>query len=668
MSTPEAYNELLNQNKELFKNAASSFGDYEHIFIKLIDSLEDAFWFSVGNKVVYINPVFEKIWGISCEDIYLNPNILTDLIHIDDKQRVMNILSKEQLGDESLLNYDYRILRLDKTIRWVRAKSVSVFNENNRIINIGVTRDITQEKETALRLLQSENTFRMLFENMPTGVAIYKCLDNGEHFVIVNFNKAAEEITLTKRENVINKHLLEVFPNMGNSPLFKALQEVERTGEELHLKPFYYKDDKREGWRENHLYKLSTGEIVAIFDDVTDRENANILLKKQNLELLEAKRRAEESNSLKTEFLNNMSHEIRTPMNGIIGFSELLNNPDITDQERSLFSKTVQNSSYQLLRIIDDILEISTLETKQKQIVETEFDLNELLEELLAIFNLKRTIGDVSLNFKKSLPNSQSRIILDKTKLNKILSNIIENALRYTEKGFVEIGYYLEANNIVLYVKDSGIGISPENHSMVFERFSQEDKDLSRKYGGLGLGLAISKESARLMGGDITLESVKGKGSTFFIILPYKPAAIKKVLDNDPIRIEPASKSKLYTILIAEDEEVNFLYIEQVLKLESTFNYTLIHAKNGKEALEFCLHNNEIDLVLMDIKMSLMNGHEATKEIKLIYPNLPIIAQTAYSTGYDKQLALQSGCDNFISKPINKERLFELLYDYLKIE
>lgn len=530
MSTPEAYNELLNQNKELFKNAASSFGDYEHIFIKLIDSLEDAFWFSVGNKVVYINPVFEKIWGISCEDIYLNPNILTDLIHIDDKQRVMNILSKEQLGDESLLNYDYRILRLDKTIRWVRAKSVSVFNENNRIINIGVTRDITQEKETALRLLQSENTFRMLFENMPTGVAIYKCLDNGEHFVIVNFNKAAEEITLTKRENVINKHLLEVFPNMGNSPLFKALQEVERTGEELHLKPFYYKDDKREGWRENHLYKLSTGEIVAIFDDVTDRENANILLKKQNLELLEAKRRAEESNSLKTEFLNNMSHEIRTPMNGIIGFSELLNNPDITDQERSLFSKTVQNSSYQLLRIIDDILEISTLETKQKQIVETEFDLNELLEELLAIFNLKRTIGDVSLNFKKSLPNSQSRIILDKTKLNKILSNIIENALRYTEKGFVEIGYYLEANNIVLYVKDSGIGISPENHSMVFERFSQEDKDLSRKYGGLGLGLAISKESARLMGGDITLESVKGKGSTFFIILPYKPAAIKKVL------------------------------------------------------------------------------------------------------------------------------------------
>lgn len=668
MSTPEAYNELLNQNKELFKNAASSFGDYEHIFIKLIDSLEDAFWFSVGNKVVYINPVFEKIWGISCEDIYLNPNILTDLIHIDDKQRVMNILSKEQLGDESLLNYDYRILRLDKTIRWVRAKSVSVFNENNRIINIGVTRDITQEKETALRLLQSENTFRMLFENMPTGVAIYKCLDNGEHFVIVNFNKAAEEITLTKRENVINKHLLEVFPNMGNSPLFKALQEVERTGEELHLKPFYYKDDKREGWRENHLYKLSTGEIIAIFDDVTDRENANILLKKQNLELLEAKRRAEESNSLKTEFLNNMSHEIRTPMNGIIGFSELLNNPDITDQERSLFSKTVQNSSYQLLRIIDDILEISTLETKQKQIVETEFDLNELLEELLAIFNLKRTIGDVSLNFKKSLPNSQSRIILDKTKLNKILSNIIENALRYTEKGFVEIGYYLEANNIVLYVKDSGIGISPENHSMVFERFSQEDKDLSRKYGGLGLGLAISKESARLMGGDITLESVKGKGSTFFIILPYKPAAIKKVLDNDPIRIEPASKSKLYTILIAEDEEVNFLYIEQVLKLESTFNYTLIHAKNGKEALEFCLHNNEIDLVLMDIKMSLMNGHEATKEIKLIYPNLPIIAQTAYSTGYDRQLALQSGCDNFISKPINKERLFELLYDYLKIE
>ena len=662
------YEELLSQNKELKKMAAFINSNYENIFREFFENIDDVFWISSPNEVVYINPAFEKIWGVPCEDIYANPKILIEAIHPDDKQAVLNILNKEIFKEKRLLYYDYRIIRPDKQIRWIRTKSLSFSDKNGNITkSIGTARDITEEKNIEKKLLQSGNRLRKLFENMPTGVAIYKSLDNGRDFQFVGFNKAAENITLANKDEIINTTLLEAFPNMDNNILFKALKEVEKTSRDLYVEPFFYKDNQREGWRENYLYKLSTGEIVAIFDDVTERKNAEILLKKQNHELQEAKMRAEESSRLKTKFLNNMSHEIRTPMNGIIGFSEMLNIPNISEEERINFSKIVQSSSYQLLRTIDDILEISNLDTSQEKLDETEFCLDDLLVELYSIFKLEANKQNILLYLKKVLVDNQIQIISDKTKLNKILSNIIENALRYTNDGFIEIGYYLESNNIILYVKDTGIGISPENHQIVFERFSQEDKKLSRKHGGLGLGLAISKENAQLLGGDISLESEKGKGSTFYISVPHKPANKKeKLLVDGSLNKRSTTLSKNYTILVVEDEEINYLYIEQLFKLEAEFNYTLIHAKNGKEAFDLSMKNKEIDLVLMDIKIPVMNGLEVTEKIKSVFPDLPVIAQTAYATESDKELALKYGCDDFISKPIDKEKLFELLYKYLK--
>ena len=663
-----SYEELLQQNKELKKMAVFSDSRVGQIFRDLFENIDDAFWVSTQNELLYINPAFENIWGIPSKDIYDNPELLLQCIHSEDKQSVLDKLNALKTQEMRLLNYDYRIVRPDAQVRWVRVKSFStVDNEGNIITTVGNARDITYEKNIHTKLLHSESRFRKLFEHMPAGVAIYESLDNGSDFKFIGFNKAAEFITNVSKDDIVNSTLLSAFPNMNKSALLKALQEVDKTGQDLYLEPFYYKDDKREGWRENYLYKLSTGEIVAIFDDITERKNAEILLRNQNIELQKAKEKAEESSRLKTEFLNNMSHEVRTPMNGIIGFSEMLNKPALSEEERKDFTDIIQSSSNQLLKIIDDILEISSLEFKKNTQNETEFSLNDLLLELLSIYQPKAEKKNISISLIKAPIDNESRIVSDKAKLQKILDNIIENALKYTNEGAVEIGFYLESSNLVLYVKDTGIGISHQNHQVIFEHFSQEDKEPTRNYGGLGLGLAISKKNAQLLGGDITLKSEKGKGSTFFITMPYKPGYKQESSLDDPLSIKtPIPVTDNCTILVAEDEEINYLYVKELLEINVGCSPSVIRAENGQEAFDLCVENKEIDLVLMDIKMPVMSGLEAAKKIKAILPDLPIIALTAYSTESDKQLALRSGCNDFISKPIDKNYLFELMGKHLK--
>ncbi|WP_461633035.1 response regulator [Labilibaculum euxinus] len=264
------------------------------------------------------------------------------------------------------------------------------------------------------------------------------------------------------------------------------------------------------------------------------------------------------------------------------------------------------------------------------------------------------------------LPNSKSNLLTDPYKLNRIVSNLLENALKFTQDGFIELGYTLQDDTIVIYLKDTGIGIHPENQELIFERFSQEDKEVSQNIGGLGLGLSIAKENAELLGGKITLESEKGKGATFYVSLPYK--SIKQTISHTPSSPVPNSdKTRNFTILVAEDENINFLFLE-ILLSEFDDKLTILRAKNGKEAIEICKTNNQIDLILMDIKMPVMNGIDATKKIRQLKYNLPIIAQTAYTTSQEKEEAIAAGCNDFISKPIKKEKLLALTSSYLMLK
>ena len=396
--------------------------------------------------------------------------------------------------------------------------------------------------------------------------------------------------------------------------------------------------------------------------DITIRKKALSKIEEQTVELIKAKEKAEESNRLKTEFLNNMSHEIRTPMNGILGFSEFLNNENLTPKKRNYFVNIIQNSGKQLLRVIDDIIEISRLETKQVKVVENPVCLNNLLFDLFSIFNLKAKENKIPLSLRNGLSNNESTIYTDKSKLNKIISNLLENALKFTNKGKISFGYKLVNNKIELFVKDTGIGISKDKQQIIFDRFAQEENETIKNPNGLGLGLSIAKENSELLGGEISVKSVKGEGATFKVLLPYKAVKVNTVQKNIE---EKQFKSKIkHTILIAEDEDVNYLFIEILLKEKMNLNCTTIHAKDGVAAVEICKNNNNIDFILMDISMPLLDGYEATKQIRTFNKTVPIVMQTAYSTIEDKEKAIEVGCNNFITKPINRKELKTILDSY----
>ncbi|WP_459209479.1 response regulator [Aquimarina rhabdastrellae] len=387
-------------------------------------------------------------------------------------------------------------------------------------------------------------------------------------------------------------------------------------------------------------------------------------------ELVDAKDKAEESDRLKTQFLQNISHEIRTPMNGIIGFTDIINNYDISENERKKYINLIADSSKLLIKIIDDILEISELKTKQANINISRINLNQLLDFLFSIYETKASQNNIPLYLEKALEDDACYIFSDEKKLKSILSNMIENAIKFTKKGFIKISYTIENNQLLISVQDTGIGIRDKNQQKIFNSFTQEEKELNKSYGGLGIGLSIAKENVELLNGTISFTSQEGIGSTFLISLPY-PSTLQRV-NTAPIVIEKynpnlehfKTKNKRI-ILIAEDGEVNFLYLKTILNKMTGYDFTIHRAKNGKDAVELCKTEQNIDLVLMDIKMPIMDGYDATKYIKKLRPDLPIIAQTAYTTKDDIDKALSAGCDDFVAKPVDRNILKPMIQKHI---
>lgn len=384
--------------------------------------------------------------------------------------------------------------------------------------------------------------------------------------------------------------------------------------------------------------------------------------KLSELELIKAKERAEESDRLKSAFLANMSHEIRTPMNGILGFAELLKEPNLKGEEQLEYISIIEKSGMRMLSIINDIIDISKIESGLMEVNISTTDINEQLEDIYSFFKPEAEYKGLKLNLSRKLSIEGLTINTDKEKLYAVLTNLVKNAIKYTNKGFIEFGYQQTEKHIEFYVKDSGIGIAKDRQEAIFERFIQADISDKMALQGAGLGLAISKAFTTMLGGEMWMESEPGKGSTFYFTIPLSTK------NNDKINNENSEKENIdhsallgLKILLADDDKTS---ISLIRKIVDKISSNIIETENGEDAVEQCRKNPDIDLILLDIKMPGFNGYEATRRIREFNKEVVIIAQTAFGLAGDKEKAMEAGCNDYIAKPINRLELLSLIQKY----
>jgi len=356
-----------------------------------------------------------------------------------------------------------------------------------------------------------------------------------------------------------------------------------------------------------------------------------------------------------------MSHEIRTPMNGILGFAELLKEPGISGEEHQNFIRIIEKSGAHMLSIINDIVDISKIEAGLMKIEMQESNINEQIEYIYTFFKPEAEAKGIKLIFRYSLSSKEAVLKTDREKVHAILTNLVKNAIKYTNEGSIEFGYAKRDSFLEFYIKDTGIGIPKGRQEAIFERFIQADIDDVKARQGAGLGLAITKSYIEMLGGKLWVDSEEGVGSTFYFTLPYNNDQIKEADYNEFDTSEKKDVVVKLKILFAEDDEISDLLLDKTLRI---FANEILKANTGVKAVELCKKNPDIDLILMDIRMPEMGGYEAIRKIREFNKDVVIIVQTAYGLSGDSEKAIESGCNDYISKPINKAQLFALIKKY----
>ncbi|MGZ2370592.1 ATP-binding protein [Ancylomarina sp. YFZ004] len=395
--------------------------------------------------------------------------------------------------------------------------------------------------------------------------------------------------------------------------------------------------------------------IVSMAKDITER-------KLHEVELIKAKEKAEKSDALKSAFLANMSHEIRTPMNGILGFADLLKEPELNSEKQQKYIRIIEDSGVRMLNIINDIIDISKIEAGLMEISIKESNINQQIEYIYTFFKPEVEAKGMLLTFNNSLPLDKAIILTDREKLFAILTNLVKNAIKYSHEGSIDFGYINKGKFIEFYVKDTGIGIERDRLDAIFKRFVQADIFDKEARQGAGLGLTISKAYVEILGGKLWVESEMGKGSTFHFTIPYKTEIHEaERVSNGMLNKKLEGEVKNLKILVVEDHEESALLLNILLKKMSR---EVLYAKNGYEAIDICHNNTDIDLILMDIKMPEMDGYETTRRLRHFNKDVVIISQTAFGLAGDEEKVIKAGCDAYLSKPIRKKELVSLIHRF----
>jgi len=619
------------------------------LFLKAIEASPVSIIITDKQGIIeYVNPFFENLTGYTkSEVIGKSPRFLTSGNHSEEfYQNLQQTIQSGQIWHGEIRNH-----KKSGENYWEQIVISPIYNNQGEITHfVSVGEDITEKKQTLKELQRAkeeaehnEARFKALHNASFGGIAIH---DKG---IILDCNEGLSRITGYSYEEL-----------KGMDGLL-LIAEEQRDLVQKHIQEQYSKPYETVGLRKNgQTYPLRiegkmipyNNKMVRVteFRDITEQ-------KKIEQELVRAKEKAEQSDKLKSSFLANMSHEIRTPMNGILGFTELLKDRELSNQQRTEFIEVIQTSGERMLNTINDIIDISKIESGLVIANMQDINLPALINELHIFFEQSMKQKEITFKVNENNGNPVTLLHTDPDKLNSILTNLIKNAYKFTSTGTIEFGYTTNSSHINFFVKDTGVGIPQKRQKAIFERFVQADIADSRVFEGSGLGLSITKSYTEMLNGTISLESEVGKGTTVYVSLPLR--ATTNSHQSTPADLQlidrglPENKLK---ILIAEDDPIS---IELLKLLVRDIASEILVANNGKEAVEMARNNPNINLILMDIKMPVMDGYTATKMIRGFNTSVNIIAQSAFAQPEDIKRATEAGCNDFVLKPILKAKLYE---------
>ncbi|MFH1118757.1 MAG: ATP-binding protein [Bacteroidota bacterium] len=688
------------------KRSETELQEYQEILDNLMNNLPGMAFRCLNEAnwtMEYVSPGCRKLTGYHAVELINNKKTrYGDLIHTDDRQMVWNDV-QNAVKRHRVYRIEYRIVAKNGRIKWVLEQGRGVYDKYDKLIRLeGLVTDITEGKN-AEKLLKNELAINqgiatigveLLSETIkPARVAYmvqqYSRLFTGSEFSLLispasegeksymycfEENDEKEFSRRVKRHDPKAGHLTGLMEDLlsGMQPIIINKPDVSLIIPCVSPGEFSFNRLLSVPAFINNQY----AGIIILADSKTDYTDEMVAIVQRYINMFAlaayrlkaeeslqlAKEKAEESDRLKSLFLSNMSHEIRTPMNAILGFAEMLQDAELSIDEKDRFLDVIIRSGDNLLHLINDIIDISRIEAGQLKIIYSDCYLNEMFSDLEVFFNreLIRLHKDhITLYMQPGNMDPDLAVYTDPVRLRQILLNLTGNAFKFTDEGFIEIGYSIKDDKIKFYVRDSGIGIAVDQQKLVFERFGQVREAASHNLSGTGLGLTISKNLVEMLGGKMWLDSYPGEGSTFWFEIPYKVGR-HRTGSNDESEDAKVPRLDLSgkCILVVEDVDTNYFYISSLLE---KLNGKIIRAGDGVKAVQMCKMDPSINLVLMDIELPVMDGYQATREIKGFRPELPVIAQTAFAMIGERERSIEAGCDDYIAKPIRKEVLLEVI-------